>query len=127
LHLGGAAGRLAGGVREPSRSGVLAAAARRAPDLGPDDRGVQPAGDRRARAVITEPSGRFACVACGTIPVEQPPFRCPRAGEGDLDHLLARGPTEGAAFPRGDETDPFIRYRTLLAPYRLAIAGGMSD
>ena len=55
------------------------------------------------------------------------PFRCPRAAAGDdVDHVLVAEPPE-ADFPSGAEQNPFLRYRTLLSPYRLAREAGLSD
>lgn len=54
-------------------------------------------------------------------------FACPNAGLGDdIDHVLV---AESAALPLsiGNETDPFLRYRTWLSPYRLARSSGLSD
>jgi threonine synthase len=73
---------------------------------------------------------RFVCHGCGEAvdAAARPPFRCPRAGRpgDDVDHLLV--PLEGQApFPDGDEPDPFVRFRTLLSPYRLARGSGLSD
>lgn len=73
----------------------------------------------------------FVCHGCGArvAPAEAPPFRCPRAAEGDdVDHVLvADAAGERAPWPDGAEPDPFLRYRTLLSPYRLARAAGLSD
>jgi threonine synthase len=44
----------------------------------------------------------------------------------DVDHLLVPDPIADA-WPAGGEADPFLRYRTLLSPYRLARAAGLSD
>jgi threonine synthase len=70
---------------------------------------------------------RFRCHGCGeTVDAASTlPFRCPRAGD-DLDHVLVAEPP-AAAFPRGSEPNPFLRYRTLLSPYRLAREAGLSD
>lgn len=75
-------------------------------------------------------SVRFRCHGCGAVvdPADALPFRCPAAGRpGDpVDHLLA--PEDAVVpFPRGGEDDPFLRYRALLSPYRLARRAGLSD
>ena len=72
---------------------------------------------------------RFCCHGCGaTVDAAQAlPFRCPNAGlTEDIDHVLV---TElfDARFPNGAEQNPFLRYRSLLSPYRLARAAGLSD
>lgn len=70
---------------------------------------------------------RFRCHGCGTMvdAARVLPFRCPRAGD-DIDHVLVAEPPE-AAFPTGGEQNPFLRYRSLLSPYRLARGAGLSD
>jgi len=71
----------------------------------------------------------FTCHGCGATvdPTRTLPFRCPNAGEtGDVDHVLVPAGLPGA-FPGGDERDPFLRYRTLLSPYRLARQSGLPD
>jgi threonine synthase len=78
------------------------------------------------------PASRLVCGGCGSSPdVDDPyPFRCPRAGEGDVDHVLVKalGPTI-VSFPADDRTSaqPFARYRSLLHSYHRAIAGGLAD
>jgi len=72
---------------------------------------------------------RFRCHGCGvTIDATHGlPFRCPHAGAGDdIDHVLIAEPPD-SAFPSGSEQNPFLRYRALLSPYRLACAAGLSD
>jgi threonine synthase len=72
---------------------------------------------------------RFRCHGCGAAidAARTLPFRCPQASAGDdIDHVLVAEPPE-AAFPSGDEQNPFLRYRTLLSPYRLAREAGLSD
>ncbi|MBI3704099.1 MAG: pyridoxal-phosphate dependent enzyme [Rhizobiales bacterium] len=71
----------------------------------------------------------FRCHGCGaTVDAARLwPFRCPQARTGDdIDHVLMAEPPD-AAFPRGAEQNPFLRYRTPLSPYRLARAAGLSD
>ena len=72
---------------------------------------------------------RFACHGCGAAvdASRALPFRCPAAdAAGDTDHVLV--PEErGDPFPAGGEPDPFVRYRALLSPYRLARAAGLPD
>ncbi|HXP95803.1 MAG TPA: hypothetical protein VN809_03765, partial [Telmatospirillum sp.] len=98
---------------------------------------------------------RFVCHGCGAVvdAARQLPFRCPQAGgaDDDVDHLLVpdapifyssppdliRGSTwmagsspamtEKNEFVSSSEDDPFLRYRALLSPYRLARAWGLSD
>ncbi len=71
----------------------------------------------------------FRCHGCGaTVDAAHVlPFRCPNAGAGDdVDHVLIAEPPD-AAFSSGNERNPFLRYRSLLSPYRLARAAGLSD
>jgi threonine synthase len=72
---------------------------------------------------------RFRCHGCGASvdAARVLPFRCPHASAGDdVDHVLIAEPPD-SAFPSGAEQNPFLRYRTLLSPYRLARAAGLSD
>ncbi len=70
----------------------------------------------------------FVCHGCGaTVDAALVlPFRCPNADGEDTDHLLL--PADETP---GDGIDgaqnPFLRYRRLLSPYRLARAAGLSD
>lgn len=80
---------------------------------------------------LGELPSRMVCGGCGTeVPAAEPyPFRCPNAGDGG-DHVLRRLLDHDAlAFPLGDrsESQPFVRYRTLLRSYHLARAAGLSD
>ncbi|WP_170149407.1 pyridoxal-phosphate dependent enzyme [Rhodoplanes roseus] len=71
----------------------------------------------------------FVCHGCGArVAIDVTlPFGCPNAVDGDdVDHLLL--PDDGdAVFAIGGEDDPFLRYRAMLSPYRLARAAGLSD
>jgi len=76
---------------------------------------------------------RLACSGCATI-VDAigpggPTWRCPRAGEGDVDHVLrpivAWGDTSWEA--DASSRNPFIRYRRRLTSYHAARALGLSD
>ncbi|SCM76925.1 Threonine synthase [uncultured Pleomorphomonas sp.] len=72
---------------------------------------------------------RFRCHGCGAEidAGARLAFRCPNAGAGDdVDHVLAVA-TEAVAPPIGSETDPFLRYRAWLSPYRLARSSGLPD
>ncbi len=76
------------------------------------------------------PPVRFTCHGCGAVvdPARALPFRCPGAGRpgDDVDHVLVPDAPPGE-FPAGGEEDPFLRYRSLLSPYRLAREAGLSD
>ena len=71
----------------------------------------------------------FVCHGCGAAvdPTRAFPFACPNAGAtGDVDHVLV-APAEARGRAKGDEDNPFLRYRHWLTPYRLARAVGLSD
>lgn len=80
------------------------------------------------------PAGPLAstlvCGGCGEAadPAEPYPFRCRRAGDGG-DHVLRRVLDVGSVTWPGDddEPNPFLRFRRLLHPYHVAVAGGMAD
>ncbi|HYA43975.1 MAG TPA: PLP-dependent lyase/thiolase [Acidimicrobiales bacterium] len=81
---------------------------------------------------MNEPASRLACSGCGAAPgTEDPyPFRCPRAGNGDVDHVLTKILDTGrVSFPGGGAAwgEPFARYRGLLHSYHRAVSGGMTD
>jgi threonine synthase len=79
---------------------------------------------------MTAPASTICCPACGHItdPADPHPFRCPRAGTDDADHLLTRvlGPAV-TRFPDGHEANPFLRYRALMHSCHVATARGLSD
>ena len=74
----------------------------------------------------------LVCAGCGwTAPSPEElryPFRCPRAGRGDVDHVVTRK-VDGfrIEFLRGDDPNPFIRHRELLHSWHLARRRGLSD
>ena len=76
-------------------------------------------------------SSRLVCAGCGAVAdrAEPYPFRCPNATRhDDVDHVLRRElEPSTVAFPEGGEANPFVRYRTLLHAYHLAMSGGLSD
>ncbi|MGZ4290791.1 MAG: pyridoxal-phosphate dependent enzyme [Gaiellaceae bacterium] len=80
---------------------------------------------------MTRPVSRFVCAGCGAEPAANAlPFRCPNAVDGDdVDHVLRRElDLAHVHFPEDDsEPNPFVRYRTLLHAYHVALDGGMSD
>ena len=80
---------------------------------------------QRVKAVVN-----FVCHGCGvTVDAATTlPFRCPNAGESadDVDHLLL--PEDATLnYEERAAQNPFLRYRSLLSPYRLARAAGLSD
>ena len=71
----------------------------------------------------------FRCHGCNAVvdTAQLLPFRCPGHVPGDdVDHVLAPDAIDGA-FPAGTEDNPFLRYRTVLSPYWLAHAAGLSE
>jgi len=56
------------------------------------------------------------------------PFRCPRSGRGDADHVVTRklDPFR-VEFARGDDPNPFIRHREMLHSWHLARRRGLTD
>jgi threonine synthase len=79
---------------------------------------------------MTAPASTICCPACGylTDPADPYPFRCPRAGTDDADHLLTRVlRLDGTRFPDGNEPNPFLRYRALMHSCHVATARGPGD
>jgi threonine synthase len=101
---------------------------------------------------MTAPASTICCPACGhvTDPADPYPFRCPRAGADDADHLLTRVlDTAAVRFPPAptpvsnlapvsnptpvsnpapvSDTNPFLLYRTLMHSYHVATARGLPD
>jgi threonine synthase len=75
-------------------------------------------------------ASRFTCGGCGAAADPLWPFRCPNAARAEgFDHVLRRELDPRAlSFPAGDpETQPFLRYRTLLHSYQAARERGLSD
>ena len=77
------------------------------------------------------PASRLVCAGCGAAPspVDPYPFRCPRAGTDDVDHVLVRVlDLDRVRFPPGpDDGSPFVRYRALLHSHHRARAAGVPD
>lgn len=78
------------------------------------------------------PASRLVCWGCGAAPasLDPYPFRCPDAGDGDVDHVLVRIlDREQVGFPHGDAgtTSPFLHYRDLLHSRHRAAAAGLGD
>ena len=79
---------------------------------------------------MTPPASTICCAGCGYVagPADPYPFRCPRAGTDDADHVLTRVLSlDGARFPAGPEANPFLRYRALMHSWHVARARGLSD
>jgi threonine synthase len=91
---------------------------------------------------MTRPASTIRCSGCGHVadPGDPFPFRCPRAGTDDVDHVLTRvldlaavrfpaAPSAASApsAPSGGEANPFVRYRALMHSYHVATARGSSD
>jgi threonine synthase len=72
---------------------------------------------------------RFHCHGCGASvdAARGLPFRCPKAAASDdIDHVLVAEPAD-SGLPDSAAQNPFLRYRLLLSPYRLARTTGHSD
>lgn len=72
----------------------------------------------------------LVCSGCGASPPpEEPhPFRCPRAGEGDVDHVLVRVLDPAlVAWPHEKDLNPYLAYRSLQHSYHLARAADLDD
>jgi len=81
---------------------------------------------------VKPPVTTLACAGCGwTAPPPEElryPFRCPRAGRGDVDHVVTRTlDVSRVAFERGDDPNPFIRHRELFYAWHLARRRGLAD
>ncbi len=79
---------------------------------------------------MTPPASIIRCSGCGhAADRDDPyPFRCPRAGTDDTDHVMTRVlGLAGAHFPRGGDDNPFLRYRALMHSCHVAAAHGISD
>jgi len=79
---------------------------------------------------VNAPSAVLRCAGCGTHPeADDPyPFRCPRDGSDNTDHVMTVV-VDGAAgpFPAGDDPSPFVRYRRLAYSHAVARAHGLAD
>jgi threonine synthase len=79
---------------------------------------------------MSEPAPTFVCHGCkATVDIARDfPFACPNAGRenDDTDHVLVATP-DGGQFVSGNEANPFLRYRALLSPYRLARFLGLPE
>lgn len=78
---------------------------------------------------MTAVTSSLRCSGCGyTAPPDAPyPFRCPNSGTDGADHVLVRVlDLANTRFPDAAEGNPFLRYRTLLRSYQVALAHGMS-
>lgn len=71
----------------------------------------------------------FVCHGCAAVvdSARGLPFACPNAGHDndDIDHVLVAADNGGAVDEA--QTDPFLRYRAMLSPYRLARSVGLTD
>jgi threonine synthase len=80
---------------------------------------------------VSTPATWFECSGCGlrVRPGEPVPLSCPAAIDGDdVDHVLVRRLDPAAvSFPRGEEANPFVRYRTLFHAWHAALGLGWTD
>lgn len=77
------------------------------------------------------PATSVVCAGCGSRAADDDPFpfRCPRAGADDVDHVMVRElDPDRVSFPMDDEeSESFIRYRELFHGYHLAASRGVGD
>src|SRR5271170_3881976 len=79
---------------------------------------------------MTPPASTICCAGCGYLAglADPYPFRCPRNGTDDADHVLTRVLSlDGARFPAGPGANPFLRYRALMHSWHVARARGLPD
>jgi threonine dehydratase len=74
----------------------------------------------------------LVCAGCGwaapTVEANKYPFRCPKAGRGDTDHVITRKlDSFQVEWQRGDDPNPFIRHRELFHAWHTARRRGQSD
>ena len=69
------------------------------------------------------------CSGCGWQPPANAtyPFRCAHSDGDDRDHVLVHRLESGAVLDRGDDENPFVRFRECLFAWHAARARGMSD
>ena len=71
----------------------------------------------------------FVCHGCAATldSTRDLPFACPNASRdnNDTDHVLVAADGGGAIAEA--QSDPFLRYRAMLSPYRLGRSMGLSD
>jgi threonine synthase len=74
-------------------------------------------------------SSQLRCAGCQhSLNSDDEPFRCPRAGDDDVDHLVRRHlEMDDNPFPNSDDPNPFIAFRPLFVSYQLARRKGMTD
>jgi threonine synthase len=74
-------------------------------------------------------ASRLVCAGCGWEPSAGTtyPFRCARSGSDDVDHVLEHRLGAEAVLNRGDDANPFVRYREGLYAWHAARARGISD
>jgi len=72
---------------------------------------------------------RLVCAGCGWEPPAGTlyPFRCARSGSDDVDHVLEHRLGTEAVLDRGDDANPFVRYREGLYAWHAARAHGLGD
>ena len=137
LHLGRAAGPVARRLHGAARPGVLAGLAI---DVLPlwDEMIAEfnrEAGVRRDRMTgVRHRRVALVCAGCGAGARRRRRRRIRSAArdagrDDDVDHVMTRSarPRQVARVPRGDDPNPFVRYRELFHSYHVARAHGMAD
>lgn len=72
---------------------------------------------------------RLVCAGCGWQPSARAAraFRCPGSGRDDIDHVLTHRLGPGTVLDRGDDDNPFVRFRECLYAWHAARERGLSD
>ena len=72
---------------------------------------------------------RLVCAGCGWRAPDGAalPFRCAHSGSGDVDHVLTHRLGAESVLDRGDDDNPFVRFRECLWAWHAARARGVGD
>jgi threonine dehydratase len=81
---------------------------------------------------VTAGASTLVCSGCGwtapSLEENRYPFRCPRAGTDDADHVVTRQlDLRRVKWRHGDDPNPFIRHRELFHAWHSARIRGLSD
>jgi threonine synthase len=78
---------------------------------------------------MSETGSRLVCAGCGRATDSPLPFRCAAFDlQDDIDHVVAQaGPPSGAKWPTVSDSNPFLRFRSLLYSWHVAREWGLTD
>ncbi len=80
---------------------------------------------------MSEFESRLVCAGCGrAVAADSPlPFRCVAFDtQDDIDHVIAQaGPPPGAKWPTASDSNPFLRFRSLLYSWHVARERGLTE